>query len=104
MKDNNDFVRNEESSQAAQKTKEQWLAEGSIHLEKGNYQEALAAFNSAIMLESDFAEAYTMKSKVLMKLGQYKEAAHLAKQASMRKQAFIEKRRKVEKWYKLDFP
>ena len=51
-----------------------WKSIGYLYLEGDNRQEALSAFNSAIRLKSDDAEAYTNRGNVRSLLGEYEPA------------------------------
>jgi serine/threonine protein kinase len=56
------------------KTKEQWLEDGNDHCTAGRYETALAAFNVALQLDSDYADAYVNKGVTLHALHRYNEA------------------------------
>jgi len=56
-----------------QKTKEQWLSEALELLEVDRYDEALAAFNHALALDSNLAYAYNGKGLALYHLKRYLE-------------------------------
>jgi len=55
-------------------TKKHWLNEGDIHFLADQYEEALAAFEQAILLDPDYAIAYRSKGDALRRLERYEEA------------------------------
>ena len=57
-----------------QKTKDQWLEEGNDHLNGGHYEEALVAYDCAILLDPNLALAYDSKGDALSDLKRYDEA------------------------------
>ncbi len=57
-----------------QKTKDQWLEEGNDHLNGGHYEEALVAYDRAILLDPNLALAYDSKGDALSDLKRYDEA------------------------------
>ncbi len=61
-------------SASSQKTKGQWLNDGSMLFEAKRYEEALAAFEQAIQLDPYFSIAYASKGNALRKLKRYNEA------------------------------
>jgi tetratricopeptide (TPR) repeat protein len=56
------------------KTKEQWLEEGTAHYNARRYTEALAAYDQALGLAPNYADAYNDKGNALDSLGRGKEA------------------------------
>ena len=68
---------------ASQKTKEQWLEEGKVLTFHAplRYEEALAAYEQAISLDTTDAEAYTGKGDTLYALKRYEEALSAYEQA-----------------------
>jgi tetratricopeptide (TPR) repeat protein len=56
------------------KTKEQWLAEGLTNHKAGHYEQALRAFDQAMLIDPDYARAYRSKGDVLYDLKHYEEA------------------------------
>ncbi len=67
-------TRDKETQSITQKTKEQWLDEGTALYNLKRYDEALAAYEQAIRLDPNYAFAYYGKGLALDKLGQSKEA------------------------------
>jgi tetratricopeptide (TPR) repeat protein len=65
----------------SQKTKEQWLAEAHRLLGNMDYQEALNAYEQAILLDPSYARAYNDKGVALSRLGRYQEALNAFEQA-----------------------
>src|SRR5438034_5167240 len=63
------------------KTKEQWLAEGLTHHKAGHYEQALKAFDQAMLIDPDYARAYRSKGDVLYDLKRYEEALAAYEQA-----------------------
>jgi tetratricopeptide (TPR) repeat protein len=61
-------------SNKSQKTKEQWLEEGDRFGDLKQYSEALAAYEQAIRLDPNLAEAYNNKGDVLEQLNRKREA------------------------------
>src|ERR1700736_6109962 len=57
-----------------QKTKEQWLDEGTQFYNSGRCQDALVAYERAIQLDPHFADAYDGKGDALCCLNRYQEA------------------------------
>src|SRR5690348_10289232 len=55
-------------------TKEQYLNEGIRFYSLKRYNEALAAYEQALCLDSHFADAYFGKGNALYSLGRYREA------------------------------
>ena len=51
-----------------------WFSIGYLHSQEGEREEALSAYNNAIRLNPDFAEAYINRGVVKSKLGKHKEA------------------------------
>jgi tetratricopeptide (TPR) repeat protein len=64
-----------------QKSKEQWLKEGSLLLNLKRYAEALAAYEQAIRLDPNHAAAYREKGYALSRLKRYAEALAAYEQA-----------------------
>ncbi len=56
------------------KTKEQWLDEGHTHYDAKRYDEALDAYERAILLDPSFARAYNGKGNALYYFKRYEEA------------------------------
>ena len=56
------------------KTKEQWLAEGLTNHKAGHYEQALRAFDQAMLIDPDYARAYRSKGDVLYDFKHYEEA------------------------------
>lgn len=63
------------------KTKEQWLAESLTHHRAGHYEQALKAFDQAMLIDPDYARAYRSKGDVLYDLKRYEEALVVYEQA-----------------------
>ncbi|MGY5853232.1 MAG: tetratricopeptide repeat protein [Candidatus Thorarchaeota archaeon] len=63
------------------KTRFDYYRKAKSHEAKGEYEEALAAFTSAIELADDYAHAWFYKGKLHYKLGQYKDAVCCAERA-----------------------
>lgn len=63
------------------KTKEEWLEEGAALLKAKHNEEALAAFEQAIRLDSNYALAYMRESVALANLKRYEEALVACEQA-----------------------
>jgi tetratricopeptide (TPR) repeat protein len=59
---------------SSQKTKVQWLDEGDALYDHRQYEEALAAYDQAIRLDPNYADAYNKKGYTLKRLGKEKEA------------------------------
>jgi tetratricopeptide (TPR) repeat protein/tRNA A-37 threonylcarbamoyl transferase component Bud32 len=57
-----------------QKTKEQWLDEGNTLHNLQHYQEALQAYEQAIKLDANFADAHDARGDALYSLNRYQEA------------------------------
>ena len=64
-----------------QKTKEQWFDEGKLHYQSKHYEEALVAFDQAILLNPQDAPSYHYKSRTLDNLGRNEEALEALEQA-----------------------
>jgi len=62
------------SSSVQVETKEQWLKKGKIFLGKGQYNEAKAAFEHVIQLDSRHAEAYYWRGTLYQDLEQFQKA------------------------------
>ncbi len=62
-------------------TKEQWLEEGNAHYKARRKEEALAAFEQAILRDPNDASLYDHKGKSLMWLWRYEEALEAFEQA-----------------------
>lgn len=56
------------------KTKVEWLKEGNAHRNAKRYEEALQAYDHALRLDPNYANAYYNKGNVLLGLQQYEEA------------------------------
>ncbi|HZU69829.1 MAG TPA: serine/threonine-protein kinase [Ktedonobacteraceae bacterium] len=56
------------------KTKEQWVKEGVAYRKAGRYQEAIAAYNQAIVLDSNYALAYNNRGNIYSDLKDYRLA------------------------------
>jgi tetratricopeptide (TPR) repeat protein len=63
------------------KTKEQWLAGGLTHHKAGHYEQALRAFDQAMLIDPDYARPYRSKGDVLYDLKRYEEALAAYEQA-----------------------
>ncbi len=63
------------------KTKEEWLAEGLTNHKAGHYEQALRAFDQAMLIDPDYARAYRSKGDVLYALKRYEEALAAYEQA-----------------------
>lgn len=57
-----------------QKTKEQWLAEGTAHRKAQRYQEAIAAFYQALQLDPNYADAYFQRGWALWRFQRHQQA------------------------------
>ncbi|HJT57594.1 MAG TPA: serine/threonine-protein kinase [Ktedonobacteraceae bacterium] len=57
-----------------QKTKEQWLYEGVAHSKAERYREAIVAYNQAINLDPNYANAYNNRGLIHSHLKQYEQA------------------------------
>jgi tetratricopeptide (TPR) repeat protein len=64
-----------------QKTKEQWLEEGHTLTGLNRYEEALAAYEQALRLDPNDADAYNNKGNALTGLNRYEEALAAYEQA-----------------------
>jgi WD40 repeat protein len=62
------------SLQTPQESKEQWLQEGNVYYQAKRYEEALAAYEQAIRLDSNYARSYQSEGEALTKLQRYEEA------------------------------
>lgn len=62
-------------------TKEQWLETGNTHFQAQRYREALTAYDHALHLDSNLAEASKYKSLALYELSRYKEMLVTCEQA-----------------------
>ena len=51
-----------------------WIEKGNNLLDIGKYQEALAAYEEALLLDSSYTDAWTGKGRALNELKRYKEA------------------------------
>src|SRR5258708_18646852 len=71
-----------DDSDSSQKTKEQWLNEGSIHYRAKRYSEALITCERAIKIDKNFVRAHFAKGLVLIGLKRYEEATEALKQAA----------------------
>lgn len=67
---------------SAQKTKEQWLHEGSILYRENRYHELLTACEWAIQMDENYARAHLAKGLVLIGLRLYEEAIGALQQAA----------------------
>ena len=63
------------------KTKEEWLEEGLTHHQAGHYEQALKAFDQAILIDPDYDRAYRSKGDVLYDFKRYEEALAAYEQA-----------------------
>src|SRR5260370_114799 len=61
-------------SHLSQKTKEQWLTEGTAHYQVQRYEEALEAYTNVLLLDPSLADVYNRKGFVLLKLRRSEEA------------------------------
>src|SRR5260370_6114675 len=71
-----------DDSDSSQKTKEQWLNEGSIHYRAKRYSEALITCERAIKIDKNFVRAHFAKGLLLIGLKRYEEATEALKQAA----------------------
>lgn len=62
------------NSTTLQKTKEEWLAIGNTYYDEGTFEEALLAYERAIIIDPNFATAYVGKGVALRNLKRYDEA------------------------------
>ena len=67
-------ARIKEETKIPQKTKDQWLEEGNAHYGFKRYEEALAAYEKALLLDPIFAESWKGKGWTLYRLKRYEEA------------------------------
>jgi len=58
----------------SQKTKEQWLDEGKTLLDSEHYQEALVAYERALQIDPNFADAYDARGDACCCLNRFQEA------------------------------
>ena len=58
----------------SQKTKEQWLDEGNILQNSSHYEEALVAYERALQLDANYADAYDAMGDAYSSLHRYQEA------------------------------
>src|SRR3989442_5390863 len=66
---------------SVQKSKEQWLDEGNQLYDRAHYQEALQAYERAIQLDPNFAEAHDARGDALSSLERSQEALAAYEQA-----------------------
>jgi len=59
---------------APRKTKKDWLKEGNDHYKEGKSREALVAYDHALALDPDYAQAFARKGRALQALKHYDEA------------------------------
>ncbi|MEC4806614.1 MAG: pentapeptide repeat-containing protein [Jaaginema sp. PMC 1080.18] len=64
-------------------TKENFYTWGALEAERGNYQAAIAYYNQALSLDSEFAPAYLGRGVSFFRLGNYGAAMHDAQLAQM---------------------
>lgn len=57
-----------------ERTQFDWFSIARIHETKGEYKEALQAYEESIKLDGNYAKAWFYKAKLHYKLGQMKEA------------------------------
>jgi tetratricopeptide (TPR) repeat protein len=69
------------SSPSSRKTAEEWTKEGHAHCKLGQYEEALAAYDQAILLGSQNIDVYFNRGFVLDELGRYEAAVAAYEQA-----------------------
>jgi len=62
-------------------SKEYWAAKGNELCDQGKYDDAIKAYDEAIRVDSQFAEAWNNKGVALDELGRYVEAVHCCSQA-----------------------
>jgi tetratricopeptide (TPR) repeat protein len=74
-------TRNKETPSVSQKTKEQWLEEGNTLRNLKRYDESLSAYEQAIRLDPNYANACNGKGNVLWDLKRYDEALAAYEQA-----------------------
>jgi len=67
-------TRNKETSPVPQKTKEQWLDDGTSHYNAKEYQKALTDYDRAIQLDPQDADAYYNRGLVYYNLKEYQKA------------------------------
>jgi tetratricopeptide (TPR) repeat protein len=60
--------------QASDSTSVEWFNQGNTLRADGQYQEALEAYNKALSIDPNYAEAWTYKGNTLYRLGRYQEA------------------------------
>jgi tetratricopeptide (TPR) repeat protein len=73
--------KDKETPSVPQKTKEQWFNEGFALNNLKRYDEALAAYEQAIRINPNYADAYHNKGEALLKLKRYDEALAAYEQA-----------------------
>lgn len=79
-----DLIRVDEDANMAGKgghSKEYWAAKGNELCDQGKYNDAIQAYDEAIRMDSQFAEAWNNKGVALDELGQYVDAVHCCAQA-----------------------
>lgn len=59
---------------AEEKTAEDWTSKGDGLYYQGKYEEAIASYNKAIVVDSQYAAAWNNKGVVLNEMGRYEEA------------------------------
>jgi tetratricopeptide (TPR) repeat protein len=69
------------SAEIHERTQYDWFSIARIHETKGEYEDALKAYEQSIMLDNEYAKAWFYKSKVHYRLGQMKEARECVKKA-----------------------
>jgi serine/threonine protein kinase len=65
----------------SQKTKEQWLNEGNALHDSEHFEEALVAYERAVQLDPNFADAYDARGDAFSSLNRYQEAMDAFDQA-----------------------
>ena len=67
------------SAEIHERTQFDWFSVARIHETKGEYEEALKAYEESIKIERNYAKAWFHKAKLHYKLGQKKEAKECVK-------------------------
>jgi len=65
------------ATRSQQETKEQYILEGKTHYDAARYEDALAAYKRALMLDPGDESVSSITSRVLLQLGRYEEALTL---------------------------
>lgn len=80
-----------------ERTQFDWFSVARIHETKGEYIEALEAYDESIKIDGDYAKAWFYKAKLHYKLDQKKEAKDCIKRV-------LELKPEWEKYVKRDLP